>query len=147
HPSTTSDVVGKISPKANNVEVVAQTEDGKWSKVNSGESSGWVSSKFLTLQSGTWKLGALPKGMICSGTEPFWSVDAPDGKLSFRPMDGKTLELEQAQILDRNFEGDRNRVIIANAGDQTVTAVIQQNQCSDGMSDRSFGLSSTFVFQ
>lgn len=146
-PSASAEVIGTFEPGQSGIEVVAQSTDGTWSKVNSGEASGWVASKFLEVQPNTWVNGKLPSNLTCYGTEPFWSLSAKEGALTYRPMDGEEKTLSEIQIMDRNFEGDRNRFILARSGNEQVTAVIQPGQCSDGMSDRSFGLTSVLIFQ
>lgn len=146
-PSATSDVVGAFEPNQQNIEVVQQSSDGSWSLVNSGEATGWVATQFLAAQPDVWQSGQLPKTLICSGTEPFWSLSTSNQTLTFAPMEGGEQTYSGAQILDRGFEGDRNRVILAKDGEREITAVIRPGQCNDGMSDRRFGLSATLIFQ
>ena len=146
-PNPKADIVGHFEPSQSGIEVVAKSSDGAWSKVNSGEASGWVASQFLEVQPNTWVSGQSPENLTCVGTEPFWSVSTLKGALSFKTPDGGDQPWTEAKTIDRGFEGDRNRIILAKAGSEQVTAVIQPNQCSDGMSDRSFGLSATLIFQ
>jgi uncharacterized membrane protein len=146
-PNATSDVVGTFAPGEQNIEVVGQSSDGSWSQVNSGDGAGWVASKFLAIQPETWISRKLPDTLRCSGTEPFWSLANADNKLTYQPMDGEKQTFGDATIIDRNFEGDRHRVVLAGDADHSLTTVIQPGQCSDGMSDRSYALSTTLIFQ
>jgi uncharacterized membrane protein len=146
-PNATSDIVGTFVPGEQDIEVVAQSSDGSWSQVNSGDGAGWVASKFLAVQPQTWVNGQLPESLSCSGTEPFWSLSNAENKLSYQPMDGEEQTFGDAKIIDRNFEGDRHRVVLAGDGDHSLTTVIQPGHCSDGMSDRNYALSTTLIFQ
>lgn len=146
-PNAMSDVVGTFEPGEQDIEVVAQSNDGSWSQVNSGDGAGWVASKFLAVQPHTWGEGQLPESLRCLGTEPFWSLLNTEKKLTYKSIDGEEQTFSEPKIIERNFEGDRHRVVLAGDGDHSLTTVIQPGQCSDGMSDRNYALSATLIFQ
>jgi uncharacterized membrane protein len=126
--------VGSLAPDARGVEVVR--ESGGWGLVSSGEGSGWVSMRYLVPQDGPpWY--ALQSPVRCIGTEPFWSLglagetgaavySTPEGGDSFITVSarwpGSAATQSAAVALPEGF------------------AVITGGECSDGMSDRAFGL-------
>lgn len=146
-PLATGEIIGQFSPDATNIEVVAFSADGQWAQVNAGEIAGWVSRRFLELEGSAWKEQTLPEHLACYGTEPFWSLQQQDGKLSFSEPDNSDQALQLKTVLDRGFEGDRLRALLAADETTQMSAVIQPGLCSDGMSDRNFGLNATLILE
>ena len=66
-------------------------------------------------------------GLVFSAPYP------PDRALSLR------------KVMDRGIEGDPMRGMIAGDDKGRLTAVMQPQQCSDGMSDRAFALAVTVI--
>lgn len=131
-----SPVISTLPADAEGVEVVSVDPSGRWGRVNAGEGSGWVSLHYLTEQPGVWPAGALPGGLRCFGTEPFWSL-APDGTSArFETPEG-TAE-HPLGVLDLGIPSNPRRALVL--GDNAGTATITPQACSDGMSDRAFGL-------
>lgn len=144
-PDAKASVLGELSPNAKGLEVVALDPSGKWARVNMGEAAGWVSTRFLKAQPSAWAPGRLPATLSCAGTEPFWSLRQKDGGLVLSQPDAGERALTLRSTMDRGFDGDRMRALIAGDGAGRLTAVIQPGACSDGMSDRSFGLTGTLI--
>ena len=144
-PDAKASVLGELPPDARGLEVLALDPSGKWAQVNMGEQAGWVSTRFIKARPTVWVPGRLPETLSCSGTEPFWSLRQKDGGLVLSQPDAGDRALTLRTTLDRGFEGDRMRALIAGDGAGRLTAVIQPDACSDGMSDRSFGLSGTLI--
>lgn len=138
-PSASSPIIGTLAPDAARIEVVEERQG--WARVNTGEGSGWVSSRFLNYRTDVWAEGALPAGWQCFGTEPFWAVipqgdgvvlGGPDLPGDVRPV---------RAVLSSGVFRDPTRALVAEG--LTLTATPQL--CSDGMSDRMFGLRATVV--
>jgi len=146
-PQAIGEIIGQFSPNTTNIEVVAFSADGQWAQVNIGESAGWVARKFLELEGTAWTDKTLPQHLACYGTEPFWSLRQQDGNLSFSEPDNPDQALQLKAVLDRGFEGDRLRALLASDETTQMSAVIQPGLCSDGMSDRSFGLNATLILE
>lgn len=73
-PDHRSDKIGSLSHDATGVEVTALSDDARWVQINSGETSGWVRSRYLGQTSAApWH--SFEAGLSCFGTEPFWSAD------------------------------------------------------------------------
>lgn len=137
-PSASAAIVGRLAPNARNVEVVAE-RDG-WMQVNTDERSGWVNGRYLTYRVDVWEENALPAGLTCAGTEPFWSVAVAGGNVTLdRPEGGRTMALHR--ILSTGWHRNPRRAVVADG----LTAVIAPAACSDGMSDRAYGLEATVI--
>ncbi len=135
-PNAKAPIIGSVSPDTKDIEVVEFSEGGDWAWINGGESGGWVARRYLQMQPSIWKNGALPASLRCIGTEPFWNITFADGKATLDTPDTEPKSYQIEQVNDRGFAEDRIRAVQAGA----LTAVIIPQQCSDGMSDRSYAL-------
>lgn len=135
-PSARAPILGKLAPDAINVEVTGHSADGAWAQINAGEGSGWVATRYLSLSGSSWENGRLPEGLSCFGTEPFWDLRVAEGALQLQSPDQGRQSFAISSISDRGFREDRLRAV--EAGDATV--VIFPQDCSDGMSERSYAL-------
>ncbi|QDI77515.1 peptide-binding protein [Leisingera aquaemixtae] len=135
-PSASAEIIGTLAPDQAGVEVVAADGSGTWGLVNSGERSGWAALRYLTRASTEDGL-ALPRRFSCFGTEPFWILNiTQDGAADYATPGGHT-RLKAGRVLtSRNHGGHYLLPLEGGAG-----AVIRRSACSDGMSDRTFGLS------
>lgn len=137
-PSASAARLGALAPGAAGVEVTALSPDGRWGRVNAGEASGWVAMRYLARQTGPgWDGLAAP--LACSGTEPFWSADYDPAARAFTlrtPEDpaGRRLDV----LWHRATAGRSGRIgVLLPEG----FALLAAEDCSDGMSDRAYGLS------
>ena len=144
-PDAGAEIRGALPHDATGVEVLGFDPSGRWARVSMPESTGWVSGRFLVLDRATWAQGELPETLHCVGTEPFWSLSRTDGGLELSRPDTVTRSMDLRVVLDRGIDGDAMRSLIAGDDSGRVTAVIQPQACSDGMSDREFGLSATVI--
>ncbi|WP_374299299.1 COG3650 family protein [Paracoccus sp. (in: a-proteobacteria)] len=139
-PGTSSGIIGTLAPDARNIEVVEERRG--WGQVNAGEGSGWVSMRFLAYRTDVWEPGELPAGFRCLGTEPFWDAKVEGADLVLRDPDNQDGDSRPVQaVLDTGIFRDPSRVVVA----QEMTLFSHPQICSDGMSDRLFGLSATLV--
>lgn len=142
---TTGKPIGTLPPGRRDIEVVAMSGDGNWGRINFGEGSGWVRMRYMAEQPGVWAPGALPDGMRCFGTEPFWSITHGGGQLTQSPMDGANVTRPITAIHDTGIPIRPGRTVIAQDAAGRITLTVSNATCSDGMSDRVFGLSATAV--
>lgn len=142
-PETKAAVIGTLAPDAKGVEVVA--ERNGWALVNTAERAGWVNARYLAYRTDVWAKGALPPTLSCSGTEPFWSLRQVGARLVYETPEGSRA-MERRTVLDNGAFRGPARSVIAGDAKGRMTAVIQPAQCSDGMSDRAYGLSAVLVF-
>lgn len=134
-PSAASAIIGALAPDATGIEVILVT--GGWAMVNTEDRFGYVALRFLTPDPAPpWYTLDLP--LTCFGTEPFWSltVDPAAGQTRF-----STPEAESAQTadLDRTWPGEPWAPAAAVAIPQGLL-VVRPAECSDGMSERAYGL-------
>lgn len=144
-PDGKAKIVGTLPSTAKGVELLARDGSGKWGRVNAGEKTGWVALRFLKPQPSAWKPNALPLTLRCSGTEPFWSFKTVEKGLVFSTPDQPERALSLRKVMDRGIEGEPMRGMIAGDDKGRLTAVMQPEQCSDGMSDRRFALAVTVI--
>lgn len=136
-PDHTSEVIGSLAPNARSIEIVGTDESGKWGLINSGEGSGWVRLSFLAISDQPrWHEFATP--MTCFGTEPFWdfAINAGATEAVYTDYDEK----------DHPFPIDWTSDIAArlpgiigmgsNDPEMGFSAIIENQMCHDGMSDR-----------
>jgi uncharacterized membrane protein len=144
-PDAGSAKVGTLAADAVGIEVVERDPSGRWGKVNAGERSGWVAMRYLAPEPAVWATGAVPANLACLGTEPFWSLRTAPGEVRLETPDAPVERLPLAAILDSGIERDPRRVLSAGEGAESLTAVMLPMACSDGMSERSYGLDVTLV--
>ncbi|WP_199259528.1 COG3650 family protein [Paracoccus binzhouensis] len=144
-PDGKAKVIGKLASTAKGIELLDRDASGKWGRVNVGETSGWVALRFLKPQASAWKPAELPLTLSCGGTEPFWSFKTVEKGLVFSEPDQPERPLSLRKVMDRGIEGEPMRGIIAGDDKGRLTAVIQPEQCSDGMSDRAHALEATVI--
>ncbi len=137
-PNSSAPIVGELAPNSRPIEVLA-SQNG-WAQVSTGEGTGWVSTHFLEeIQLPTIGDTALPEGLRCGGTEPFWGLEIDATQVVLDDMNEgiSTFPMfETGQFANR--AGSLNFFIAAGEGGQ-MTGIISNRICSDGMSDRDYG--------
>jgi len=134
-PDAGSAVIGSLDPDATGVEVIATS--GNWALVNDGEVSGYASLRYLAREPGpAW--GALQTQLTCIGTEPFWSlkVDPQRGTTDFLTPEDQVADPEPISGLWPAGPWAKSAAVGLSDG----IAVLVGTSCSDGMSDRSYGI-------
>ncbi|MBN2758917.1 MAG: SH3 domain-containing protein [Rhodobacteraceae bacterium] len=139
-PDADAPILGTLAPNARGVEVVATNASGTWGQVNTAESAGWVSMRFMAARGVAIDNFNLPVGLSCFGTEPFWSLDAADGVLRFQTPDIPARDLALWVAQDSSVPGDLRRMIRFAGPEGPAVAYIHPAACTDGMSDRAYGL-------
>ncbi|WP_317056494.1 SH3 domain-containing protein [Roseovarius rhodophyticola] len=139
-PSTAASIIGKLGHEDTSIEVVAFDEDKEWGQVNIGEMAGWVSLRFLTRQPGQID-DELPSPLVCAGTEPFWTLDIAGGETAQLSRPGETpVDVRMLEPVTASNRTDRY-AIFGQGGDRVYTFIFHRDACSDGMSDRAYGMS------
>lgn len=142
-PTTAAPVIATLPSDAEGIEVVAKDPTGAWGAVNAGEGAGWVALRFMREEPGVWRTGGLPENLRCFGTEPFWSL-IPEGS-SARLETPEASTTFALTALDLGGRGDPRRALLLSGKGAEATATITPEACSDGMSDRRFGLETLVV--
>ncbi len=140
-PTASATIIGALPPDARGIEVVARNAAATWGQVNTGEQSGWVSLRYMEPRGVHIDHYNLPVGLSCFGTEPFWSLRNQGGSFDYSTPEipGRALDIRVAQ--DSGLAEDLRRMVQFSGIDGPATAFIYPAACSDGMSDRAYGLS------
>lgn len=134
-PKADAAIIGTLPPDSTGIEVIS-VEDG-WAVVNTAEASGYAALRFLRRQDApTWS--ALQTPLTCLGTEPFWSLTLDPATdtaklVASDDLNGYTLQIEQS------WPGTLWAPAAALSLPQG-TVVLYPAECSDGMSERSYGI-------
>ncbi|KPQ06969.1 MAG: Bacterial SH3 domain [Rhodobacteraceae bacterium HLUCCA12] len=139
-PDAGAPIVARLDPDAEGVEVVALSDNSRWGLVNSQERHGWSSMRYLEREtSGNWRDGE--QTLSCFGTEPFWRMPIflPTHRAEFHAAGEGGFELvtETGALPTTRFPPT---LAIPFSGTRDGMAVVRGDQCSDGMSDRLYGL-------
>lgn len=144
-PSASAPIIGTLAPDAEGIEVIAANDRLTWGRVNTGETSGWVSLAYLARRPGQWD-GALPQVDACFGTEPFWRITRSGDEIVFASAGEDALAFRTTA-----FSGSQNRRdsfhLFAQGASGSATLILVTEQCSDGMSDRLYGISVQALLQ
>jgi uncharacterized membrane protein len=144
-PTAAADTVGTIESDAQRIEVVGLSDDGRWGVVNLAETSGYVAMRFLRRRAVETGAEGLPARLACFGTEPFWSLSWRDGELSLSTPEDSERSLSLDRVLPIINAPQPNHVLLAHDGEARFTGVVGRAECSDGMSDRRYGLAITLI--
>ena len=146
-PDANAAITGTLSPRARNIEVVGYDDTGRWARINTGESSGWAALRFLAYQVDVWNPGTLPPTLHCLGNEPFWSLQTRGNELVFATPDDPESTMSIEQVVSTGMLRDPRRSVTAQSPTRRMTAVMVPIACSDGMSDRTYGLDVTVILE
>jgi uncharacterized membrane protein len=134
-PDAGSAIIGTLAPDATDIEVIA-VQDG-WALVNTDGTSGYASLRFLVRAAGPdWNV--LQSPLTCLGTEPFWSmkIDPEAGESRFQTPED---EAPHIAPITESWPGQPWAQTAAVALPDGL-AVLAPAECSDGMSDQSYGI-------
>ena len=153
-PEPAAEAVGALAPGARDVEVVA-LEPGpmgtRWARVALPEGGGWAEARHLARREGPDGLAWLPP-VLCSGTEPFWSLDLGAGEVAGLAMAGedpapvfvtrRTVSANDPRShgLTARWDGPEGDPATFGITGAPVTGILRRAACSDGMSDRPYGI-------
>lgn len=132
-PDVSLPVIAKLMPTATGVEIIKTTDDGRWGLVNVSEKTGWTAMRYLK------KTANPTPNTQCFGTEPFWSSHF-SSNASFGLAGEPQRYFQITANINSTNRTDRFATVAQGPSGQLI-ATISAKQCSDGMSDRLYGLS------
>ena len=122
------------------IEVIALSDDGKWGQIIWQEGNGWIAMRFL-LPSPLPHLrdSEMPMRLSCAGTEPFWTAFIwPNQTFEFIDRSDPSIEAQIRPIgQSTKAIGYQPYSFAFTAGE--FTGLLDRAECSDGMSDRTYG--------
>ena len=139
-PKPGAAILAELDHDEARVEVLGTGPAERWARVSTREGTGYAAMRFLERRAGQDPT-VLPKPLFCGGTEPFWGLNlGPRGNAALTDPDTprRVYRLvwsgagaaRPGEELGATFAGTKGR----------ITAVLQREFCTDGMSDREFGL-------
>ena len=134
-PSASAPVLATLPPGGTGVEILELSPDGRWGLTPFREGAGWVAMRFLVPEPPGPT--PLPRPLLCRGTEPFWALSVTAEGAVFETPERGPLPLRPLG----EVAGFRGGVLAFDAGGETLDLTVLRTDCSDGMSDRPYGLS------
>ncbi|NOR62804.1 MAG: SH3 domain-containing protein [Rhodobacteraceae bacterium] len=138
-PSGSSTDIGDLYPNEL-IEVISLSDDSKWGQIIWQEGNGWIAMRFLTPSPlPHFPNSEMPMRISCSGTEPFWTaVIWPNQMFEFTDYSGANQESQSRLIAQSTTAmGMQPYSFAFTAGE--YTGLLDRAECSDGMSDRTYG--------
>lgn len=140
-PSADAPRLGDLAPDAVGVEAVNIDETGRWLRIGQGEISGWAAARYLRPHPIDPSLH-MSRRLSCGGTEPFWNLAVTQGDTArLSQFGGSEDTLPAAPLRPSANRTDR---FFLNLGPRH-SAILLAQSCSDGMSDRVYGLEINLV--
>jgi uncharacterized membrane protein len=133
-PSASARVLASLPPGSTGVEIVELSPDRRWGLMAFREGSGWVSLRYLAREAAAGT--PLPRPLLCRGTEPFWALSVTSDGARFETPEGGAVALRPLG----EVAGGTGGVAAFDAGGETLDLTVVRRACSDGMSDRPYGL-------
>ncbi len=138
-PSASSADIGDLPHDATGIELIDTDASGDWGRIVWEEANGWIATRFLAEDpQPAIAHTELPQGLLCGGTEPFWSLRLSGGGGSYSAADGAPLTLTMTGALTPQAQGPFPAVLSHGGETAATVSIIEPMLCSDGMSDRTY---------
>lgn len=142
-PSGSSADIGDLPHDATGIEVI--TQENGWGQIVWEEGNGWISMRFLEPDDTLPMIAGtdLPVGLLCGGTEPFWSIRLSGDSATYSDTSGTVLPMT---LVDARVSSGRPGFPLAlrfTAEGAGAMSIIRAQVCWDGMSDRTYGYALT----
>ncbi|RYI35013.1 MAG: peptide-binding protein [Acetobacteraceae bacterium] len=134
-PDAGATIIGTLPPDATGIEVVAVS--GNWAVVNTDDGAGYAAIRYLSRAAGPdWN--SLESPITCLGTEPFWSlkIDPQAGETRFQTPEDEAAQVAPLVASWPALPWSQTAAVGLPGG----LAVLAPAECSDGMSDRRYGI-------
>ena len=140
-PEAGSEIYGTLAPDQRDIEIVTQDDNGTWGLVNSGEGSGWVHLNYIDIPDQP-KWHSFERALSCYGAEPFWDFTLDVGAKDAVYVDYESQSTAYNVDWTSDIAARVGGIIGLGAGDvqRGFSALIENQMCHDGMSDRESAL-------
>ncbi|MDF0599520.1 peptide-binding protein [Psychromarinibacter sp. C21-152] len=147
-PSASSADIGDLPPNAEGIEVIVTDASGDWGRIVWQEGNAWISMHFLAPQDlPAIADTALPAGLQCGGTEPFWGLNLSGTSGVYSDISGTNLSLNLTNARVAEGLAQFPVALSLSTTGAGVLATIQPALCGDGMSDRDYPYSLTLFLE
>ena len=147
-PSADSADIGDLPPDARGIEVTGLDASGGWGRIVWEEGNGWIAMRFLAADPQPSIPGTeLPQGLLCGGTEPFWSLRLSGGGAAFSDAGGAAMILSQTGAISPQAQGAFPVIVSHGSSEAAAMSVVEPMECSDGMSDRTYPWRALFLLR
>ncbi|MEM9792357.1 MAG: hypothetical protein AAF848_05395 [Pseudomonadota bacterium] len=140
NPRATSVISDRLPDERDTVEVTELSDNGDWARILHGEGNAWMPLDALSALETTG--GRFENPLYCAGTEPFWTLRTENDALVFDEMGEPSANFE---VQTRATSGNTTAHELAVA--DSLSVIVRAAACSDGMTDRSYGLSVNLVLR
>ncbi|QPH55981.1 SH3 domain-containing protein [Pontivivens ytuae] len=138
-PTIEADIIGRLAHDAVAIEVTVEDAEG-WGRINHRDGIGWVSLRFMERQP------APANGPRCFGVEPFWELSHDDEQAVWKtPEERRRSGL--MTVLPDPLPDALGETVIVELSDRRMTLMSTAMECSDGASDRLYGLTSRLLIE
>lgn len=150
-PSASSDAVGALETGAGPIETLQIVRTGRteWAEILFEERNAFVALRFLEpLTPPRMTPSAVPVGLICIGTEPFWSLrfTRETEAVWMSPLVDAEVTLDIAETIAAAGRAGRPAYFSFDGQSWSGSAMVDVGWCSDGMSDRDYGWRATVEY-
>lgn len=138
-PSARGALLGALPPDAVGVTLLKLGVEGKWAYIRYHGVTGWVSASFLSPAAAA---ETPAKGMVCGGTEPFWSFTLAGAETRFQSPEGDLAAPLTGPVAASNRT---TGWLLSGDGEVRVAVITEDAGCSDGMSENSWDFAAWVV--
>lgn len=136
-PTASAKVIGTFERGAQPVEVL--NIDEGWAQVIIGDGMGWAKAEYLEpIRMSPVGDSALPVGLACAGTEPFWSLRVDRTSVTYSAAGAGERVMSLVEASGFAGVGPATNFVLAAGKSGSITAVVSNQLCSDGMSNRDY---------
>lgn len=142
-PAPDAAVLGHLQPGAQGVQVIARSADGAWGQIAHGEGDGWLPMAGLSRQPSP--PGSKPATALLWGGAVLGRASADPFFAEFEQPEHPEMPLQITGTDSRPGADGPVRLWTFAGETATASLLVRHEMCSDGMSDRPFGLSAAFT--
>ena len=136
-PGLGGKVLGSLAPDDESVVITGSVMDvggSQWWEIVLDGDRGWVNGRYLKPVDAEGGDSEYP--LLCTGTEPFWSLEVAEGEATYSAVDDQALTMRAGPWQMAGGMTGRLAVELEHHGEIGHAAIWRENEsCSDGMSD------------
>lgn len=141
-PDGSSEDLGDLGEGDGPFDVLERDPSGNWARIHFGERDAWIAARYLSPATREMLPDtAIPIGLRCGGTEPFWDAKViAEDHLALNVL-GAISEgrfTVQQGVTTANYPAFP-AVLKAEGEGLSAFLLVRPNRCSDGMSDLTYG--------